>query len=94
MELRVDPEARAVFRSMPPGPKKKMRAALQSLTEDPSGHESKLDVCPLRVPGDPPLFRLRIGNWRAAFLVRRDSIDVMRLFHRVDGCGWMERMYP
>ena len=95
MKVRLDPdEAMAVLRSMPPGPRKRLRAALQSLATDPSGRSNGLDVKRLRTPGQPPAFRLRVGDWRAVWLLRRQSVDVIRILHRSEGYGWLDRRYP
>jgi hypothetical protein len=71
-----------------------MRAALTELGRDASGRSAGLDVKRLQVGGDPPAYRLRIGNWRAAFLLRPDRIEVVRIFHRDEGYGWLDRLYP
>lgn len=72
----------------------RMRRALRRLPDDPSGTSTGLDVKRLQTPGDPPAFRLRIGDWRACWLLRDDTIDVVRIFHRREGYGWLDRMYP
>lgn len=93
--VRLDPDnALPVLRSMPPAMRTRMRKALWSLQDDPSGRSTGLDLKRLRTPGDPPAFRLRIGDWRACWLLRVDAIDVVRIFHRREGYGWLERMYP
>lgn len=95
MRVRLDPEqAQAVLRSMPPVPRKRMRAALRKLADDPSGRSTGLDVQRLRTSGDPPAFRLRVGEWRAAWLLRKDAVDVIRIFHRSEGYGWLDRRLP
>lgn len=95
MKVRLDPDgALTTLRSMPPGPRKRMREALRLLADDPSGHENGLDVKRLRTPGDPPAFRLRVGAWRAVWLLQPDHLDVLRIFHRSEGYSWLERRYP
>lgn len=93
LQLRADTAA-AVLSAMPPTPRKRMRDALRRLPDDPSGRSTGLDVKRLRTPGDPPVYRLRVGAWRAAFIVRRHSIDVVRIFARDEGYGWLERRAP
>jgi mRNA-degrading endonuclease RelE of RelBE toxin-antitoxin system len=94
MRVRLDPDgARPVLRAMPPDARKKMRAALRKLADDPSGRSARLDVKRLRTPGEPSAFRLRMGEWRAVWLLRKRSLDVIRIFHRSEGYGWLDRRY-
>lgn len=91
--VRLDPEAADTLRTLAPNPKKRIRDALRTLAEDPRGISTDLDVEELTTEASgPPAFRLRVGDWRVAFLVRDDAILVIRIFHRSDGYGWMERM--
>lgn len=95
MKLRLRRDtAKAVLSTMPPTARKRMRAALAQLPEDPSGTTTDLDVKRLRTADEPPVFRLRVGDWRAAFLVRGDTVDVVKIFHRSEGYGWLDRRYP
>lgn len=95
MRVRLDPDqALAVLRAMPPTPRKRMRAALRALAKDPSGRSVDLDVKRLQTPGDPPAFRLRVGEWRAGWLLHKDALDVIRIFHRDEGYRWLDRRYP
>jgi hypothetical protein len=95
MRVRLDPDGALVpLRTMPPGPRNAMRQALALLADDPSGRSTGLDVKRLRTAGGPAAFRLRIGDWRACWLLRGDTLDVVRIFHRSDGYGWLDRMYP
>lgn len=95
MKLRLRRDtAKAILSTMPPTPRKRMRAALASLPEDPSGTSAGLDVKQLRTADDPLIFRLRVGDWRAAFIVRDRTVDVVRVFHRGEGYGWLDRRYP
>lgn len=95
MRVRLDPDhAVPVLRSMPPAMRARMREALRRLPDDPSGRSIGLDGKRLRTPGDPPAFRLRVGDWRACWLLGKDTIDVVRIFHLREGYGWLDRMYP
>ncbi|MCA1819449.1 MAG: type II toxin-antitoxin system RelE/ParE family toxin [Halobacteriales archaeon] len=79
---------------MPPEAKRQMREALRKLATDPSGRSMGLDVKMLRTTEAAPVYRLRIGEWRAAWQVRGNVLQVVRVFHRSEGYGWLERMYP
>ncbi len=93
--LRLHPENAAhPLRAMPPGPRKAMKKALASLAGDPSGKGTGLDVRRLTATAGTNVYRLRVGDWRAAFLLRARAVEVIRVFHRSEGYGWLERLYP
>lgn len=75
---------------LPPKGKQALRAALDTLREaGPDG--AGLDVKALRGAGKG-MFRLRVGDLRLAFRLRGRDIEVIHIFHRRQGYGWMERM--
>ncbi len=78
------------LRTMPPEPKRSMRKALALLGSDPSGRTAKLDVKALEGYGELPMYRLRVGEWRAAFTIAKDRIRVLRIFHRSEGYDWVD----
>lgn len=91
--VRLDPDfAAPVLGRLPPATKRRLREALRALAHDPDGRDRGLDVKEL-VSADPgtPAFRLRVGDWRVALLVEGLEIRVLRIFHRREGYGWMER---
>lgn len=77
---------------MPPAAKKELRRALDRLRED--GPESEqLNIKALATPpGVAPVYRLKVGLWRVAFRLRGQDIEVIHVFPRKDGYGWMERL--
>jgi len=92
-EIRLDPdEAAPVLATLPPPVRKRMRAALRSLSDDPAGVVQDLDIRRLRTDGPESFHRLRIGAWRAVFIVRPGRVDVMRIFRRDEGYGWLDRL--
>ena len=93
--LRLEPShAAGPLQAMPPEPRKAMEKALASLVEDPSGKRSGLDVRRLTATPGTNVYRVRVGEWRAAFLLRGRAIEVVRVFHRSEGYSWLERAYP
>ncbi len=52
------------------------------------------DVRRLTATAGTNVYRLRVGDWRAAFLLRARAVEVIRVFHRSEGYGWLERLYP
>jgi hypothetical protein len=69
-----------------------MRAALANLGKDPSGKELGLDVKRLDMDRGLAVYRLKVGAWRAAFLVGRDHVRVVRVFHRSEGYAFLAEM--
>lgn len=91
--LRLHPDLAArPLRELSPATKRAMRDALRRLSEDPTGAESRLEVRELKVqaPGDP-VFRIRVGDWRAVYRVHASDVQVLKVFHRREGYGWLER---
>lgn len=93
MRVQLDPvRAAQALRTMPPGPKKAMRSALEKLGKDPSGRSVGLDVRRLDADGELAVYRVKVGDWRAAFLVGRDALRVVNIFHRSQGYGWLAKV--
>ncbi|HLF16705.1 MAG TPA: type II toxin-antitoxin system RelE/ParE family toxin [Candidatus Thermoplasmatota archaeon] len=90
MGLRYDRPAADFIAAMAPGPKRALRKALDRLARDPLG-ASGLDVKALRNPLGRPWYRLRVGDYRVGYEVQGRVVYVVRVFHRRDGYGWMER---
>lgn len=92
MGLRFSLQAGAALANLAPQPKRALRKALTALSKDPIG-AAGLDVRLLdQHPGRTPIFRLSVGLYRAAYEVRRRDVYVVRVFHRRDGYGWLERL--
>lgn len=84
----------AALRPMPPATKRRVRAALRALGDDPhppgaGGAIKRLDR---RDPSAEPVFRLRVGDHRAVFVVRPPEVRVLFLFPRSEGYRWMARL--
>lgn len=92
--VRLDPDlAASILRSLPPATKKRIRDALRALAEDLTGINHRLDIRELdRDEREPRVYRLRVGDWRIVFLRRPSQVQVIRIFHRRQGYGWMERL--
>ncbi|MEK6975237.1 MAG: type II toxin-antitoxin system RelE/ParE family toxin [Candidatus Thermoplasmatota archaeon] len=89
IRVRLGTQAQDALRRAPPGPKKHLRQALEALGSAPRG----LDTRELRQVGPgPAVYRMKVGSWRIAFRWVGKDIEVVRIFHRRDGYGWMERL--
>ncbi len=91
MGLVYEPGTLDFVRSLPPAPKKRLRAALDILSQDP--RDQRLDLRALTRPdGKAPVCRAKVGDYRIAFVIDRRTTRVVRIFHRRDGYGWLERL--
>ncbi|MHB8585694.1 MAG: type II toxin-antitoxin system RelE family toxin [Thermoplasmatota archaeon] len=89
--IRLSEEAAAAFRILAPATKKRLRAAMAQLANDPAGADSGLDVAELDTEGvPPPMYRLRSGDWRVAFQIVDRDVQVIRIFHRREGYAWID----
>lgn len=92
MKVFLTHAAARTVRGLPPETKRRLKRAVLALPMDPIGEKGKLDVRRLAGHGDiGPVYRLRVGDWRAVFRILGARIEVVRVFHRSEGYGWMER---
>lgn len=90
--LLLGAEAQAILRNLPPATKARLRKALHELKAT-WPRPRKLDVAQLVLSApQPPVFRLRVGDWRVVFRARGRDLEVVRVFHRREGYGWLERI--
>lgn len=41
-----------------------------------------------------PVYRLRVAEWRAVFVLRQEEMRVVKIFHRRDGYAWLDDWDP
>ena len=70
--------------------KKRVTDTLMSLESDPFRRRSGVDIKKLVTPDDPPLFRLRIGDYRAIYFVSELEVKVTEIIHRSKGYKWLD----
>jgi len=70
--------------------KKRVKEALLNLEESPFRRRLSVDIKKLVTSGEPPLFRLRIGDYRAIFFIIKDEVRVTEIIHRSKGYKWLE----
>lgn len=70
--------------------KKRVNDALMSLEDDPFRKRSGVDIKRLVTPDEPPLFRLRVGDYRAIYFVVEHEVRVTEIIHRSKGYKWLE----
>ena len=73
-------------------PKQKIRVkeALLNLEENPFRRRSSADIKKLVTSDEPPLSRLRIGDYRAIYFVLKNEVRVTEIIHRSKGYKWLE----
>jgi mRNA-degrading endonuclease RelE of RelBE toxin-antitoxin system len=92
LNVLLDPvHAAPALRRLPPTTKRRLKAALRLLGQDPSGTSNGLDVKRLDADPGPPMYRVRVGEWRIAFTVDKDVV-VLSILHRSEGYGWLADM--
>lgn len=69
---------------------KRIKEALQNLQDNPFHRRSGADIKKLITPDEPPLFRLRIGDYRAIYFVLEGEVKVTEIIHRSKGYKWLE----
>lgn len=90
MRLLLDPPVGAEIRDLPPGPRASVKGALDALRRHDGDRPPGLDVKRLRHDGAPH-FRIRVGAYRIVYARYARAHRVIRVFHRSEGYGWLER---
>ncbi len=67
----------------------RIKNALHSLKSNPFESRSGADIRKLKVSAEPPLYRLRIGDYRAIYFVIEKEIRVTEIIHRSKGYKWL-----
>ena len=70
--------------------KKRIKDSLLHLEDDSFRKRSGSDIKKLVTPDEPPLFRLRIGDYRAIYFVIDNEIRVTEIIHRSKGYKWLD----
>lgn len=91
MGLTYAPGCVEFIATLPPPPKRALRAALDLLDDDPRAHG--LDWKRLETAqSSGPVYRLRVGDYRVVYVVLASETRVVGIFHRREGYRWMLRM--
>lgn len=90
MGLKFAAEVQEFVRTLAPGPKRRLRAALAAIREDPRA--PGLDIKVLRKDGPHLYFRARLGEYRIVYSPRGSHLYVWRILHRSEGYAWLDRL--
>lgn len=83
--------ATPVFRSLAPATKRRVKAGLRLLREDPFETNPSADIVKLDTdPAAEPVYRLRVGDWRVVFTRSGSYVKVIRIMHREQGYDWLD----
>jgi mRNA interferase RelE/StbE len=92
LQVVLSERAKGVLRAIPPQTRRRLKQAISSLADDPTGKAGKLDIRALEVPqASESIFRLAVGSFRIAFTKEKRLLRVLRIFHRSEGYAWLER---
>lgn len=81
------------LRSFSPQTKKRVKAALAALADNPEPPGRGGTIKRLDVPGSgETVLRVRVGDHRAVYVVRGQEIRILRVFHREEGYDWLRRL--
>lgn len=78
------------LQSFPPGPRAALREALNLLRKHDGDRPPGLDV--KRLQGATPHFRVKVGAYRIVYARHQKAHRVLKVFHRSEGYGWLERL--
>ena len=70
--------------------KNRIKSNLEQLEDDPFRRRSGADIKKLITRDEPPLYRLRIGDYRAIYFVLDHDVRVTEIIHRSKGYKWLE----
>ena len=70
--------------------KKRIKDSLLNLEDDPIRKRSGTDIKKIVTPDEPPLYRLRVGVYRAIYFVEDDEVKVTEIIHRSKGSKWLD----
>ena len=81
--------ARTQLKRLPDKLQKRIKKALSELGTDPYKPRPKCDI--KRVKGPKRLYyRLRVGNYRAIYVVENDNVKVAKILPRSKAYDWIE----
>lgn len=70
--------------------RKRIKEGLRNLEISPFRNRPGADIKKLVTHAEPPLFRMRIGDYRAVYFIVGDEVRVTEIIHRSKGYKWLE----
>ena len=81
-EVLVSQEAVSVLDGLTRNARERMKEQLARLGDDPFRARPSADIKGLKGGQDPPLFRPRVGDYRAIYFVVGSQVQVTEVLHR------------
>lgn len=91
MRLLLERGVLEAVQGLAPGPRQEVHRALEALRRHDGDRPPGLDVKRLDVKG-PAVFRIRVGAYRIVYGRQGQAHRILRVFHRSEGYGWLERL--
>jgi len=66
----------------------RIKSSLKQLELDP--FQSGLDIKKIISNKDPPVYRIRVGDYRATYSIIDEKILISKIFHRKKGYKWLD----
>lgn len=85
----LSPEATKQLNMLPEDYLNNIKEHLAELEFEPYRARPKADIKRL-FTRDKPLYRLRIGDYRAVYFIEGRSVCVTEIFHRSEGYNWID----
>ena len=70
--------------------RERIKTCLKNLEVDPFLRRSGADIKRLFTIEEPPLYRLRVGDYRVIYFVVNDDVKITEIIHRSKGYKWLE----
>jgi len=70
--------------------KERIKQHIQELAENPFEPRPKADIKKLEGNFNPPLYRLRVGDFRVLYFVEEKDVKITEILHRSKGYSWLE----
>ncbi|MBI5223442.1 type II toxin-antitoxin system RelE/ParE family toxin [Candidatus Micrarchaeota archaeon] len=86
----ISESARKDFYNLDNQTQKRFKNAFEQLTKDPYQSRSGADIKKLEGSFDPPLYRVRVGDYRAIYHIGTSEVKITSILHRSKGYKWLD----
>lgn len=92
--VRLTRRAESALLRLPPDRRRRILGRLIRLETNPFPHGKAIKRLRARTPDGDPLYRLRSGDYRVIYFVRRDEVIVLAVVHRKELEPVLRRLSP
>ncbi len=68
----------------------RIKKKLRKLKKEPWKPRAKLDIKKIKGSKNPKLYRLRIGDYRAIYVIQDEKVKITEIIHRSKGYDFLE----